>query len=97
MADSRLPDDMLARFAERAPAYDRENRFFTEDFEDLRQAGYLKMVVPTELGGAGMTLEEVMREQRRLAYHAPADAVAVNMHLYWTGSRPTCSEPETTR
>src|SRR5206468_3741767 len=25
------------------------------------------------------------QEQRRLAYHAPADAVAVNMHLYWTG------------
>ncbi|HZP30939.1 MAG TPA: acyl-CoA dehydrogenase family protein [Acidimicrobiia bacterium] len=85
MADSRLPDDMLARFAERAPAYDRENSFFSDDFEELRQAGYLTMAVPADLGGAGMTLEEVMQEQRRLAYHAPADAVAVNMHLYWTG------------
>ena len=26
-----------------------------------------------------------MRLKRRLAYHAPATAVAVNMHLYWTG------------
>jgi alkylation response protein AidB-like acyl-CoA dehydrogenase len=26
-----------------------------------------------------------MALQRRLAYHAPATAVAVNMHLYWTG------------
>jgi alkylation response protein AidB-like acyl-CoA dehydrogenase len=85
MADSRLPDDMLARFAERAPAYDRNNTFFTEDFEELRQAGYLTMAVPASMGGGGLTLDEVMVEQRRLAYHAPADAVAVNMHLYWTG------------
>jgi alkylation response protein AidB-like acyl-CoA dehydrogenase len=28
-----LTDDMLERFAKRAPQYDRENRFFTEDFE----------------------------------------------------------------
>jgi len=27
----------------------------------------------------------VAREQRRLAYHAPATALAVNMHLYWLG------------
>lgn len=85
MADSRLPDDMLARFSERAATYDRENTFFSDDFEELRQAGYLTMAVPADLGGAGMVLEEVMQEQRRLAYHAPADAVAVNMHLYWTG------------
>ena len=26
-----------------------------------------------------------MRLQQRLAYHAPATAIAVNMHLYWTG------------
>ena len=49
MADARLPDDMLARFAERAPVYDRENSFFTEDFEELRQAGYLTMAVPAEM------------------------------------------------
>src|SRR5712691_10960592 len=36
-----LSDDILARCAERAPVYDRENRFFGEDFEELRQAGYL--------------------------------------------------------
>jgi hypothetical protein len=41
-----LSDDILARCAERAPIYDQENRFFTEDFEELRQAGYLRMAVP---------------------------------------------------
>ena len=42
-----LTDDMLARFDERAPVYDRENRFLDEDFEDLTASGYLKSTIPT--------------------------------------------------
>jgi alkylation response protein AidB-like acyl-CoA dehydrogenase len=84
-AKSVLTEDMLVRFAGRAAAYDRENRFFDEDFEELRKAKYLLLPLPAEFGGAGMTLAEVCREQRRLAYHAPATALAVNMHLYWVG------------
>jgi alkylation response protein AidB-like acyl-CoA dehydrogenase len=80
-----LSDDILARCAERAPVYDREGRFFEEDFEDLCQAGYLRMNVPEELGGMGLSLAQVCQEQRRLAYHAAPTALAVNMHLYWTG------------
>ncbi len=82
---SPLTEDMLARFSTRASQYDAENRFFTEDFEELRAAGYLKLAVPVELGGLGFGLPEVAREQRRLAYHAPATALAINMHVYWTG------------
>ena len=43
-----LSDEIIARCGERASAYDRENRFFAEDFEELRKAGYLKMAVPKE-------------------------------------------------
>jgi alkylation response protein AidB-like acyl-CoA dehydrogenase len=32
-----------------------------------------------------MTLAEVAREQRRLAYYAAPTALALNMHLYWLG------------
>ena len=80
-----LSEEILARCFERAPVYDRENRFFDEDFEELREAGYLKMAVPQELGGLGLSLAEVARQQRRLAYYAPATALGVNMHIYWTG------------
>ena len=83
--ESVLGEDMLARFASRAAIYDRENRFFEEDFEELRAAKYLVLPIPSELGGPGLTLAEVCREQRRLAYYAPATALAVNMHLYWIG------------
>src|SRR3954453_17988264 len=80
-----LTDELIARCGERAAAYDRENRFFTEDFEELKQAGYLLMPIPREFGGRGMSLADVCREERRLAYRAPATALATNMHLYWTG------------
>ncbi len=80
-----LGDEMLARFAARAPTYDRENAFFAADFDELRDAGYLRLAVPVELGGAGLSLARVGREQRRLAYHAAPTALAVNMHIYWTG------------
>jgi alkylation response protein AidB-like acyl-CoA dehydrogenase len=84
-ATSGLTDDMLERFHQRAAMYDRENRFFDEDFEELRRAGYLTINVPQDLGGKGFNLSQVVSEQRRLAYHAPATALAVNMHLYWIG------------
>lgn len=85
LVKSVLTEEMLTRFAARADSYDRENRFMDEDFEELRAAKYLLLPLPPEFGGAGMTLVEVCREQRRLAYHAPATALAVNMHLYWLG------------
>jgi alkylation response protein AidB-like acyl-CoA dehydrogenase len=80
-----LSDELLQSFAERCGGYDKANRFFQEDFADLRDAGYLTMAVPRELGGRGLTLAEVCREQRRLAYYAPATALGINMHVYWVG------------
>ncbi|MEO8586236.1 MAG: acyl-CoA dehydrogenase family protein [Acidobacteriota bacterium] len=80
-----LTDALLERCRERAPAYDRENRFCQEDFDELKAAGYLKMAVPKEFGGAGLTLEEMSLETRRLAHYAPATALCINMHNYWVG------------
>jgi alkylation response protein AidB-like acyl-CoA dehydrogenase len=84
-SESVLTEQMLERFESRAAAYDRENRFFDQDFEELRAAKYLTLPVPSTFGGAGLSLAQTCCEQRRLAYHAPATALAVNMHLYWVG------------
>jgi len=80
-----LTDEMLARFDERAPVYDRENRFFDEDFAELKASGFLDVAIPADLGGGGLGLDEYSQLLRRLAYYAPATALAVNMHVYWTG------------
>ena len=80
-----LTDALLERCRERAPLYDRENRFCQEDFDELKAAGYLNMAVPKEFGGAGLTLAEASHETRRLALYAPATALCINMHNYWVG------------
>ena len=80
-----LPDKLLEQIRGRAAGYDRDNAFFHEDLQDLAAAGYLKLFVPAADGGAGLGLEAAAQCQRRLATAAPATALAVNMHLVWTG------------
>ena len=80
-----VPQPLLDRCRERAPKYDSENRFCQEDFDELKAAGYLLMAVPKEFGGHGLNLAQVGRETRRLAQHAPATALCLNMHNYWVG------------
>lgn len=82
---SVLSPALLERCRERAAGYDRENRFFLEDFEELKAAGYLLLAVPKEFGGLGFTLHEVAQATRTLAQYAPATAVGLNMHHYWVG------------
>ncbi|BCW58921.1 acyl-CoA dehydrogenase family protein [Arthrobacter sp. StoSoilB20] len=80
-----LPDALLERLRGRAAGYDQNNEFFHEDLEELAAAGYLKLFVPESDGGFGLGLEAVAAVQQRLATAAPATALAVNMHLVWTG------------
>jgi alkylation response protein AidB-like acyl-CoA dehydrogenase len=70
-----LTPQLLERIRGRAAGYDRENAFFWEDLDELRSAGYLRP----------RSLLATVRDQRRLAAHAPATALGINMHLVWTG------------
>ncbi|TFB70665.1 acyl-CoA dehydrogenase [Cryobacterium glaciale] len=79
-----LSAQLLAGIRSRAAEYDRANAFFTEDLAELVTAGYLRALVPTRFGGLGRTLAQTVGDQTRLAAHAPATALAVNMHLIWT-------------
>ena len=72
--------DLLERCAQRAGGYDRENRFFMEDFEKVRQTNYLLAAVPQEFAGLGLSHVEVCRERRRVSA-----VLAINMPLLTTG------------
>jgi alkylation response protein AidB-like acyl-CoA dehydrogenase len=80
-----LPDDLLDRFRERASVHDRENTFPDADLAELKAAGYLAILAPADIGGGGLGLAEASILQQRLAGAAPATALAINMHLVWTG------------
>lgn len=84
-ANTHLPDDLIERIRGRAASVDANNVFPEQDLTDLRAAGYLSILVPEALGGAGLSLAEAAQLQQRLATAAPATALAVNMHLVWTG------------
>ncbi|MFL0411319.1 acyl-CoA dehydrogenase family protein [Microbacterium paludicola] len=80
-----LTDELVERIRSRAAAVDAGNVFPDEDLDELRDAGYLRALVPSDRGGLGLSLAEVSLLQQRLAEAAPATALAVNMHLVWTG------------
>ena len=80
-----LSEKLLEAIHGRAAHYDAENTFPYEDLNDLRAAGYLAAFVPTEFGGAGLTLEEIAAEQTRLAKAAPGTALGINMHQIIVG------------
>ncbi|WP_326566569.1 acyl-CoA dehydrogenase family protein [Amycolatopsis rhabdoformis] len=68
-------------FAERAALHDRENTFPHENYDDLREAGFLRLSVPEELGGFGAGLPEILPVLERLAMGDGATALAFTMHL----------------
>jgi alkylation response protein AidB-like acyl-CoA dehydrogenase len=86
-----LGDELLERIAARAPGYDAANAFCTEDLDELRAAGYLRLGVPVERGGAGLGLAATSAVQRRLAEAAPATALGLGMHQVWVQAARTVS------
>ncbi|MDZ5077990.1 acyl-CoA dehydrogenase family protein [Nesterenkonia sp. HG001] len=81
-----LTPELLDRVRSRAPAYDERNEFCHEDLAELIEVGYLRALVPKELGGLGWDLPDLVAGQRLLAAHAPATALAVNMHHVWVSA-----------
>ena len=73
----RLADE----FAERASEHDRDGSFPFENYERMREEGYLGLTVPEELGGMGAGLYDLILAQERLAAGDGSTALAVNMHV----------------
>jgi alkylation response protein AidB-like acyl-CoA dehydrogenase len=84
----RLADD----FAQRAEEHDRAASFPFENYEKMREAGYLGLSVPEELGGMGASLIEMCIAQERLAMGCPSTALAVTMHISPIGQLSTLWE-----
>ena len=74
-------ETLAARFAERAAVHDLEGTFPHENFAELREAGYLKLTVPSLFGGEEISLHELVSLQERLAYGDGSTALAVGWHL----------------
>jgi alkylation response protein AidB-like acyl-CoA dehydrogenase len=73
----RLADE----FSERAGEHDRDGSFPFENYERMREEGFLGLTVPEELGGMGAGLLDLILAQERLAAGDGSTALAVNMHV----------------
>ena len=73
-------------FDSRAPEHDRTGEFPRENYDQLREQGYLRGPVPRELGGLDSDLTETARAQRALGWGDASTALAVNMHLFQVGA-----------
>lgn len=81
-ADIAARSDRLAvTFAERAAEHDRDGSFPFENFDDLREAGYLKLTIPASYGGEEASLYEMLLAQERLAKGDGSTALAVGWHV----------------
>ncbi|MCC3375265.1 acyl-CoA dehydrogenase family protein [Cohnella sp. REN36] len=76
-----LADELAARFAERAARHDREGSFPFENFDDLREAGFMKLTVPRAFGGDEISLYEMVQVQERLAYGDGSTALGFGWHI----------------
>lgn len=87
--------ELAERFSRRAEQHDREGSFPYENFEDLRDAGFLALTIPQSQGGAEIPLTTFLRTQETLAAGDGSTALALNMHLIRFGSeRESHSYPQ---
>ena len=76
-------------FAPRAADYDREARFPTENYRDLRLVGLLGLCVPRADGGIGAGYRAYCTTAAEIGRYCAATALTWNMHTatcLWTGA-----------
>ncbi len=76
------------KFAARASQWGREASFPFANYDDLREAGFLKLCVPTAHGGLGADYPTYMMVAAEIGRFCGATALTWNMHIcstMWTG------------
>jgi alkylation response protein AidB-like acyl-CoA dehydrogenase len=73
-------------FATRAARHDHEGSFPAADFDDLKQAGLLGIMVPTRYGGLGADFLTYTKALEQLGKGHSSTALTFNMHNIVTGS-----------
>lgn len=77
---------LRGEFDGRAADLDRAGGFPTQNYARMREAGYLRGLVPADLGGLGGDLADGVSAQRALGWACASTALAVNMHHFQVGA-----------
>lgn len=80
--DLLLKTEKLSKeFALTADEHDREGSFPFNNFDRLKEEGYLKLTIPKKNGGDGATLYEFLIVQEKIAQGNAATALSLGWHL----------------
>jgi alkylation response protein AidB-like acyl-CoA dehydrogenase len=74
-------DELANTFARRARKHDLEGSFPFENFEDLKQAGFLTLTIPEKFGGKGISLTTFLLIMERLGRGDASTALGLGWHL----------------
>ena len=83
-----LAEELGRKFGRRAARYDQEASFPFENYDDMREAGLLKLCVPKSHGGLGADLFTYALVSATLGKYCGATALTFNMHAcssLWPG------------
>jgi alkylation response protein AidB-like acyl-CoA dehydrogenase len=85
-AMTEVAEELRGQFDKRGVEADLSATLPTENYEDMAEAGYLRGLVPAELGGLDGDIVEFSSAQRALGWGCASTALAVNMHLFQVGA-----------
>lgn len=68
--------------AEYAARHDEDGTFVSESYSALKEEGYFKALVPTELGGMGAGIRDISNFIRILGQYCSSTALAYSMHSH---------------
>jgi alkylation response protein AidB-like acyl-CoA dehydrogenase len=72
--------DLAADFATRSADHDREASHPTENYDRLREEGFLELTIPRSFGGSGASFLDHTVAYEALGQGCPSTALAFNMH-----------------
>ena len=76
-----MADRLAERFAARAPAFERDGAFPHENWRDLHDSGYLRLVIPRAHGGDGASVLDLVIAQERLGRGCASTALGAAMQI----------------
>ena len=90
-------DEVGPTWAQRAFDHDREAKFPTDNWNDLRAMGFLGLCVPKRYGGMGADYRTYMLVASRIGYYCGSTANTFNMHKDRKSTRLNSSHTATSR
>ena len=77
-----LTHQLGLNFEKRASAHDKEGAFVHDNYEELKKHSFFSAAIPEELGGGGISHEEMCNVIRIMAQYCSSTALAFSMHQH---------------